>query len=134
MSFWSLFRLCNRWRYLKYILLAFLILLCGGILYTVNPTGSDFYMDCPFYYLTGYHCPGCGSLRGMHQLLHGDIAAAFSLNPLFVILIPVLGGIYVFKRKWLQKTQVPIIVLCIIFTYWILRNMPFLPFSLLAPH
>lgn len=134
MSFYCLFRQCSRLFCWQNIVLAVLIL-CGGIvLYSINPAGSDFYMNCPFYFLTGYHCPGCGSLRGMHQLLHGNMGAAFSLNPLFAILIPALTGVYLFKRKLLQQTWMPIALLVLILLYWVLRNIPFAPFIMLAPH
>ncbi len=38
--------------------------------------------------LTGMKCPGCGSQRAIHALLHTDIKTAFSYNALLVLSIP----------------------------------------------
>ena len=56
--------------------LAFLI-----ILFNFNPENSGFYPVCPSKLITGYDCPGCGSLRAMHALMHGKVAAAWHFNP-----------------------------------------------------
>src|SRR5690606_2629375 len=32
--------------------------------------------SCPFYTLTHWYCPGCGSQRALHALLHGDPGTA----------------------------------------------------------
>ncbi|MEW5722540.1 MAG: DUF2752 domain-containing protein, partial [Thermodesulfobacteriota bacterium] len=44
-------------------------------LYLVNPAVSALYPPCPFHALTGLYCPGCGTLRGLNQLLHGHLLA-----------------------------------------------------------
>jgi hypothetical protein len=38
--------------------------------------------SCPFRSLTGIPCPSCGTTRAAMALLHGDIVAALTLNPL----------------------------------------------------
>lgn len=45
------------------------------------------YGICPSAML-GLACPGCGGLRGTAELLHGDVAAAWALNPLAVVALP----------------------------------------------
>lgn len=37
---------------------------------------------CTFKALTGLPCPSCGSTRTLACLVHGDVAAAFAMNPL----------------------------------------------------
>jgi hypothetical protein len=73
----------------------FLLPLAVGIavLYFFDPATTAAYPRCPFRLLTGWLCPGCGSLRGLHQLLHGNVGAAFRLNPLMVSMLPVLGAV-----------------------------------------
>lgn len=40
--------------------------------------------------LTGYDCPGCGSQRMFHALLHGDIAGAWRHNAFLLLVLPVI--------------------------------------------
>ena len=37
-----------------------------------------------------FYCPGCGSQRAIHQLLHFNIIDAFRLNPLMVLSLPII--------------------------------------------
>lgn len=38
-------------------------------------------IPCPFKYLTGLDCPGCGFQRSLIALLQGDITKSFALYP-----------------------------------------------------
>ena len=60
-----------------------------------SPAQSPFFPKCPFLWLTGFRCPGCGSQRAIHALLNAEIGAAFRQNMLVVIFIPyiVLGAV-----------------------------------------
>lgn len=60
------------------------------VYYSFNPEEYPF-PQCPFYLLTGFECPGCGSQRALYQLLHLNIVQAFRYNALFVISIPFLA-------------------------------------------
>lgn len=58
---------------------------------------------CPVHLFTGWECPGCGSQRAIHALLHGDIAEAFAFNAFMVILLPyviILSVAELNSRKW----------------------------------
>src|SRR5258708_976408 len=70
-----------------------LLTLTGGaaVLFLFNPSEWGFYPFCFFYRTTGLLCPGCGSLRAMHQLLHGHFVAALHFNALFVLSLPLLA-------------------------------------------
>ena len=46
-------------------------------LYIFEPGKSGLFPGCPFRAVTGFACPACGSTRGLHCLLHGDLIAAF---------------------------------------------------------
>jgi hypothetical protein len=52
------------------------------VLYTFPPVTSGFYPQCMFRQLTGLDCPGCGTTRALHAMLHGRFAEAFRFNPL----------------------------------------------------
>lgn len=45
---------------------------------------------CPFRYLTGWQCPGCGGTRLAYDLLHGDVARAWQDNALLLLVLPLL--------------------------------------------
>jgi hypothetical protein len=105
---------------------------CAAILFWFDPSQSRFYPRCLFQEATGLLCPGCGSLRAIHQLLHGNLAAALRFNALLVVSLPVLawfGGRYwvrrlrqqppgTFQTKWLFL----FLGIAVAFSIW--RNLP----------
>ncbi|MCI0351413.1 MAG: DUF2752 domain-containing protein [Acidobacteriales bacterium] len=66
--------------------------ICGLVL-AFPPQQYSFYPVCPIYHWTGLLCPGCGATRALHALLHGELVAAFLLNPLLVLLAPGIAGL-----------------------------------------
>ncbi|HJR90365.1 MAG TPA: DUF2752 domain-containing protein [Aeromicrobium sp.] len=63
---------------------------------------SGSYGFCPFLLLTGQPCPGCGGLRAMNNLTHGDLVGALSSNAMAVVLLAVMSfvGTVWFYRRW----------------------------------
>jgi hypothetical protein len=59
-----------------------------AVLALFDPARDGIFPPCPLHALTGFQCPGCGGLRATHALLHGDVGAAFALNPLYVAVLP----------------------------------------------
>ena len=122
---------------------ALVALPCLATLFTLNPADSGLFPTCPFRALTGFHCPGCGTLRGLHQLLHGHLLEAFSFNPLMVLFLPFLGyallsnAVFSIGGRRLPGVLLPAtgiwLLLAAIILFWILRNVPAYPFSVLAP-
>src|SRR5213594_2849367 len=66
----------------------------AGLLYFFAPSEHRFYPRCVFHSLTGLACPGCGSLRALHNLLLGNFAAAFRLNPFVITVLPLVLGMW----------------------------------------
>jgi hypothetical protein len=64
------------------------LLASGTLYYRFDPAQAGFFPPCPLRALTGLPCPGCGSQRCLHQLLHGNLHKAFALNPLLVLALP----------------------------------------------
>lgn len=60
-------------------------------LFSFDPGTTRGFLPCPFRAITGLLCPGCGSQRAMHDLLHGNFTEAFQHNAALVIAIPLLG-------------------------------------------
>lgn len=124
-----------------------LLVLCVAVLifiYIFNPASwSIFYPSCPFHALTGLYCPGCGSTRALYQLLHGHPVMAFDLNPFMMMSLPFLGYCLLsfiiagISGRRLPNANVPTALiwtfLGVILLFWVLRNIPVYPFSLLAP-
>jgi Protein of unknown function (DUF2752) len=120
-----------------------LVLAGSTILFLFDPAESDFYPPCPFRFCTGLYCPGCGTTRALHALLHGNVVEAFGVNPLMVLMLPFLGysllsyaAFEVTGRPLPSLLTSPFwgwLVLGTILVYWALRNIPLYPFSLLAP-
>ena len=113
-------------------------------LFLFNPaSGTAIYPSCPLRLLTGLYCPGCGTLRGLHQLLHGHIIGALSYNPLMVAALPFIGYAYLsytllaLRGSGLPRVFVPPVLIKVLFwvviAFGVLRNIPAYPFSLLAP-
>ena len=117
---------------ITYAVLGFAGLAMLALLYFDDPSREGtIFPPCPTNALTKLHCPGCGTLRAMHALLHGDVKEALSQNILAVIFIPILPAIYFFP-KYFRKPIVPAAMLVIFILYAILRNTE--TFSFLAPH
>ena len=116
---------------LFYILLGIGAIAVLALLCFFDPSTSAIFPPCPTNALTSLYCPGCGTLRAMHALLHGDVKEALSQNILAVIFIPILPAIYFFP-KYFKKPIVPAAMLVIFILYAILRNTE--TFSFLAPH
>ena len=72
------------------------------VLHLFNPTVYAFYPQCQFYQLTHLYCPGCGGLRAVHALTHGNFVAAFHCNPLLIVSLPVLA-IWLLRRKYFSR-------------------------------
>jgi hypothetical protein len=102
-------------------------------LYCYNPARTAIFPPCPFHYVTGFHCPGCGSLRAIHSLLHGRLGTAMSQNPLMVVSIPVVG-IMLFRPGWSIRQWIPWTALAVLLAYGVIRNISVWPLTLLAPH
>lgn len=129
--------------YLKWLVITIFIMIAFALLFFFNPASSNLYPPCPFYKLTDFYCPGCGSLRSLHQLMHGHPLEALDLNPLMVLFLPFLGYIFISqywqgvhkqsRSSFFISPRIVWILLGIILVFWIFRNIPFYPFSWLAP-
>jgi len=114
-----------------------------ALLFALDPARSPLYPRCVFHLLTSLYCPGCGSLRALHQLLHGHVLTAFGLNALVVLSLPFVAyGLAASVLRWaglkpLPRVHVPAwagwALLGAVVAFGVLRNLPAWPFSRLAP-
>jgi uncharacterized protein DUF2752 len=107
-------------------------------LFIFEPGKTGFFPVCPFRALTGFTCPGCGSTRALHQMLHGDLIGAFKLNPFMMLLLPFLVYALVrhtnavmrgrpIKGNQLNAKYIWVLFMVVLF-FWAFRNTPFYPF------
>ncbi|MCF7708830.1 MAG: DUF2752 domain-containing protein [Verrucomicrobia bacterium] len=114
------------------------------VVYVYPPQQNAFYPSCFFNRTTGLYCPGCGTLRALHYVLHGQIVSAIRSNLMFVILAPLFcwfvvrlvffnarddkqGVVFGGNRLFLL-----ILAYGVLF-FWILRNLPWMPFCWFVP-
>jgi hypothetical protein len=95
--------LSRRQRVTGPLLLAGGVLVVSVLLHLRDPHRSGSWGYCPWLFLTGTYCPGCGGLRAVNDLTHGDVAAAASSNLLFVASVPLL--VLAWGRTTLDRWQ-----------------------------
>lgn len=100
------------------------------VLAFINPSASKYLPRCPFFALTGLECPGCGSMRAFHSLLHGNFANAWRFNGVAVLMLPfvVIGMLYnalrgheptfLFRHTWFGWSLAGLMIF-----WWIFRNI-----------
>jgi Protein of unknown function (DUF2752) len=117
------------------------VLAAVALLHVRDPHAGGSYAYCPWLLLTGTYCPGCGGLRAVYDLTHGDLAAAASSNLLLIALLPVavLAWTAWARARWrgyalsvpLYATRAAWAMLVVVPAFGLLRNQEFA--SWLAP-
>ncbi len=111
-----------------------------GYLFAVNPNEPGHYPLCPTKALFGIDCPGCGCMRGLYSLTHGDIAGAADHNLLLLLFVPFAIVLWlrwmmrawrgvtpaVSMRSFRMRNRAMIIVLIAILAFGVVRN--FVPY------
>ena len=125
--------------------LSLVVLTAAGLsaVYLVDPRVAGNYPPCPFLYLTGCYCPGCGTLRALHVLLRGDVTGAIGYNILTVVSLPFIAysSATGAMRAFGLRAPRPVFVhprwiwalLAGVVAFWLLRNVPVTPLTVLAP-
>jgi hypothetical protein len=127
-------------------LLAGGLLVLSVLLHLRDPHRGGSWGYCPWLLLTGTYCPGCGGLRAVNDLTHGDVKAAASSNLLFVASLPFVGLWWartvldrwrgVVPRAGSPAASRRVVAGCVGFgvvavVFWVARNTP--PGAWLAP-
>lgn len=111
----------------------------AAVLYRFDPAHHAFYPVCFFHQLTGLHCPGCGGLRALHHLTHGEILTAFHSNPLLFAALPFVG--FIAFRWWKHGravaneslSKLAWTLLAVVLVFGVLRNLPGPAFAWMSP-
>jgi hypothetical protein len=113
------------------------------VLHVGDPAAASF-PACPFYVMTGLYCPGCGTLRCLHALMHADLRSAAGYNVMTVLLAPVLVAAWLAvgvagiggrgpARLWVPPRWLGLALAGTLLAFWALRNLPVDAFSWMAP-
>lgn len=94
---------------------------------------------CPTKALLGIDCPGCGSLRMIYSLLHGNLMAAARFNALGLAAVVLLVWAYLAWtygrvtgrriKSWQHQRWSAAIALALVSVWFVVRNIPFAPFT-----
>lgn len=117
-----------------WIIVAVAVIVIAGIaIYsTFDPSTVRFFPRCTFLTLTGLKCPGCGTQRAIHALLHGNFLEAVRFNAMMVASVPLLAlyGYAEIVRKSkprfynkVNSTPIILTIFLLVVLWWILRNV-----------
>ncbi len=105
-----------------------------GFLLLLNPATADWIPPCPFHALTGLQCPGCGSLRAIHNILHLHWAAALAYNSLTFLCLPFVGAWWLWHAGRAVTGRAPAVpfirpallwcIVAMVIIFGIVRNIP----------
>ncbi len=108
------------------------LLLAAAVVYMVFDPSVHAYPRCMFLTLTGWECPGCGSQRAIHALLHGRVAEAWAYNALLLIELPIFAayaltglapGRWPRLHRFITSRVFILSLLSVIIIWTILRNL-----------
>jgi len=112
-------------------------------LFLFDPARGVIYPVCLFHKFTGLNCPGCGSLRALHHLTHGEFVAALHCNPLLIAALPVLVLTRILRQGGRQAAPAGIsrfarpvtagAICAIVIVFGVLRNLPGPAFAWMSP-
>ena len=96
---------------------------------------------CPTKSLLGIDCPGCGTLRAIYSLLHGDVMSAVRFNALAIVALGFLlvaFAMWTYSRivdrhisSWQHHRLAASVTLGVVVVWFVLRILPFEPFTAL---
>ena len=124
------------------LLLAGSLALAAAVLFWFDPSRYGIYPVCFLHRTTGLLCPGCGSLRALHHLLHGRMITAVHFNAFLVLGLPVLGAfaLRALIRKARRQPPLPVVqpiwlwsAFVLLLLFGVARNLPFAHALWLAP-
>ena len=116
-------------------------LIAGAGLFAIgvrDPHEGGAWARCPTRWLAGMSCPGCGSLRALHDLATGELAEAVTHNPLVFPALAFLGWVWIAWTVRIYGGSLPappggrvfcMVVLAMFAVYTLTRNVPGAPFS-----
>ncbi|MUM19536.1 DUF2752 domain-containing protein [Mycobacterium sp. CBMA271] len=115
---------------------------CAAIWFADPTTPGGVFPVCPFKAATGLDCPGCGGLRMVYSLMHGNLLGALHYNAVALVALGFLAVCFVAwtRTRWRgeadwdppwMRTWVPAVTLVVFVAWFIVRMIPVAPFTAL---
>jgi hypothetical protein len=113
---------------------------CCAVVWVGDPTTPGGFLPvCPTKTLFGIDCPGCGGMRMAYSLMHGDIPAALHYNAVsFVVVLLFVWSMVAWTTgrlrgravtSWLHWRWTPLVFSVVFVVWFVIRNLPFAPFT-----
>src|SRR6185312_258868 len=114
--------------------------LCCAAVWIGDPTTPGGPLPvCPTKALLGIDCPGCGSMRMLYSVMHGDVLAAAKFNAVGLVALVLLVfafGTWTYGRivgrriwNWQNYRWSAALTLVVVSVWFVVRNLPFAPFT-----
>lgn len=135
----------TRWQRLRPpVVLAGVVLVASLALHVRDPHQQGSWGLCPWLLLTGTYCPGCGGLRAVNDLTHGEVLSAASSNLLLVGGVPVAAALWVrsvrqrWRGVWTHSPPARVdlawaVAVVSVVAFWVVRNLPWDAVAKLSP-
>jgi len=122
------------------LLVAAIVTLVCAAIWVGDPTTPHGPLPvCPTKAFLGIDCPGCGTLRMLYSLMHGNLLAAARFNALGLAAVGLLVWAYAAWtygrvtgrriRSWQHQRWAPMVALVVTAAWFVVRNIPVPPFS-----
>lgn len=105
----------------------------GGIAFVLIPGMPTV---CPLRIVAGIPCPSCGLTRAARDVLHGDLASATHMHPLWWLVLPFVGTLIALESvayvrtghagQWGQRASVQrmgVVIMLLLVVVWIARML-----------
>ncbi len=113
-------------------IIAVLAIVLAIVYYYFDPVEARWMPRCLWKVATGTDCPGCGSQRMAHALVHGDISAAWHANAFALCILPLIGfmlWLEMFREQHMKlywRVHAPWVIwtlAALVMIWWIVRNI-----------
>lgn len=119
-------------RVLLPVVVLLVLALLAAVYFFVDPMEVRWMPKCIWKVATGTDCPGCGSQRMAHALMHGDLKGAWHANAYAFCLLPLIAlmlWLELYRERYprlyggVHSPVVIRVIVASVFIWWIVRNL-----------
>lgn len=112
--------------------MAVLFAVLAVVYFFFDPMDAVWMPKCLWKLTTGTDCPGCGSQRMAHALVHGEFREAWQANAFAMCMLPVIAFLLLlecFRERYPRlylKVHSPVLICMLagsVLCWWIVRNL-----------